>query len=220
MRNTIQDKLSLIYFDKQFQDRNENLFLIGIDEAGRGPLAGPVVACAAYVPEEAKQYLSDIKDSKKLSPQKRYSLFKKMVSCGVRFGFGYSTPQEIDTLNILNATFRAMREATLRLLRYLNIPQENCLLLVDGPYQIKDLNISQEAIIDGDSKSLSIACASIFAKVIRDNWMNIIDLHYPQYGFSKHKGYGTKYHIEKINEFGLSPVHRKSFKLTKKLCVR
>jgi len=209
----------LFYFDKEIKNNNYNFYLIGVDEAGRGPLAGPVVACAAYIPENiiGSQELIEINDSKKLTPSKRDLLFKKMLLLGIRFGFGYSLPEEIDRVNILNATFLAMKKAVLRLLNYLKISQDKALILVDGPHIIRDLNLKQKAIIDGDAKSLSIACASIFAKVIRDNWMRIIDLQYPYYNFSKHKGYGTSLHLQKIKEYGVSPIHRKSFGPVKKI---
>lgn len=243
MINYIQDSLlsekprqsGLCFFDRELKLKCEiknDGYLIGVDEAGRGPLAGPVVACAAYIPEKAYNNLSEINDSKKLSPAKRIALFKKMLSEGVRFGFGYELADEIDRVNILNATFSAMRKAVFRLIKYLDVRDSKILVIVDGPHKIRGLEeckiggmqewknrgleICQTAVIDGDAKSLSIACASIFAKVIRDNWMNVMDLKYPEYGFRKHKGYGTPFHIEKIKKIGLSPVHRKSFELAKK----
>jgi len=212
-------KSGLFYFDREIKINSDDSYLIGVDEAGRGPLAGPVVACAAYIPENISQSweLGEVNDSKKLTAKKRHSLFKKMISLGIRFGFGYSLPEEIDRVNILNATFLAMKKSIIRLLNYLKISQDRALILVDGPHIIKGLNLKQKAIVDGDAKSLSIACASVFAKVIRDNWMNVIDLQYPGYHFSKHKGYGTSLHFQKIKEYGASPVHRKSFGPIKKI---
>ncbi|MCK4936640.1 MAG: ribonuclease HII, partial [Elusimicrobiales bacterium] len=185
--------------------------LIGVDEVGRGPLAGPVVACAAFVPLEAYRNLSDINDSKKLTPVKRSLFFKHMTKCGVRFGFDYCNHRKIDEINILAATFEAMNKAVNRLSNYIKGDAEKTLVLVDGPHKIKGFSSKQLPIIGGDGKSLSIACASIFAKLLRDNWMNILSLAYPEYGFSKHKGYGTSFHLDALKEHGPSPVHRRSF---------
>ncbi|MCG2724912.1 MAG: ribonuclease HII [Elusimicrobia bacterium] len=210
--------LSLSDFDTSVIKKFGPDVLIGVDEVGRGPLAGPVVACAAFIPLEAYQNLSDINDSKKLTPSKRSLFFARMIKNGARFGFAYCDHKQIDEINILAATFKAMNEAVQRLLNYLKIDEKKTLILVDGPHKIKGLYSKQLPIIGGDGKSLSIACASIFAKVIRDNWMNILNLSYPAYGFSKHKGYGTKFHLDALKEHGPSPIHRKSFAPVKSLC--
>ncbi|PIS47150.1 MAG: ribonuclease HII [Elusimicrobia bacterium CG08_land_8_20_14_0_20_51_18] len=211
----------LFYFDREMARKNPERLLIGVDEAGRGPLAGPVVACAAWLPLSAAEQLGEADDSKKLTEKKRLELFKKMVSLGVRFGFAYSAPEEIDRLNILNATFKAMREASAMLAKHLDGGLGKALVMVDGPHRIRNFEVSQVPIVDGDAKSLSIACASVFAKVIRDKWMKILDLQYPQYGFALHKGYGTKAHMEKLTVHGASPEHRKSFAPVRDvLCVR
>jgi ribonuclease HII len=210
--------LSLSDFDTSIIKKFGPSVLIGVDEVGRGPLAGPVVACAAFVPLEAYKSLSDINDSKKLTPSKRSLFFKHMTKCGVRFGFDYSGHNRIDEINILAATFEAMNKAVGRLIDYIEIDEKKTLVLVDGPHKIRNFSTKQLPVIGGDGKSLSIACASIFAKVVRDNWMNILDLSYPEYGFSKHKGYGTKLHVEALKEHGPCPVHRRSFSPVKSLC--
>ena len=210
--------LSLSDFDTSVIEKFGSDTLIGVDEVGRGPLAGPVVACAAFVPREAYQSLSAINDSKKLTPAARSLFFKHMTKCGVRFGFDYCDHKKIDEINILAATFEAMNKAIGRLSEYINFDTEKTLVLVDGPHKIKKFPFKQLPIIGGDGKSLSIACASIFAKVVRDNWMNILELSYPEYGFSKHKGYGTKFHLEALKEHGPSPIHRRSFAPVKSLC--
>lgn len=210
--------LSLSDFDTSIIKKFGPSVLIGVDEVGRGPLAGPVVACAAFVPLEAYQSLSAINDSKKLTPVKRSLFFSHMTKCGVRFGFDYCDRERIDEINILAATFEAMNKAVRRLTDYLNIDNEKTLVLVDGPYKIRNFSSKQLPVIGGDGKSLSIACASIFAKVVRDNWMDILSLTYPEYGFSKHKGYGTKFHVAALKKHGPSPVHRRSFAPVKSLC--
>ncbi len=192
--------------------------LIGVDEVGRGPLAGPVVACAGIIPLKAYQSLADINDSKKLTPVKRSLFFRRMIDAGARFGFAYSNHKEIDDINILNATFKAMNKSVERLCRYMNISAEKTLVLVDGPHKIRGFSSKQLPITGGDGKSMSIACASIFAKVVRDNWMNILDIAYPDYGFSKHKGYGTAFHLAALRKKGPSPIHRRSFAPVKSLC--
>lgn len=187
----------LFEFDKGFGKT-----IIGVDEAGRGPLAGPVVAAAVVIDE----YFEDfelINDSKKLSEKKREKLFDIIIEkCSV--GVGIATVEEIDSLNILNANFLAMRRA-------LEDLDKKGYVLVDGNQLIREYKGEQEFVIKGDGKSLSIAAASIIAKVTRDKIMEKLDIEYPQYEFIKHKGYGTKVHREKILEHGPSPCHRKSF---------
>lgn len=187
----------LFDFDKSYEK-----IIIGVDEAGRGPLAGPVVAAAVII----DKYLDEfelINDSKKLSEKKREKLFDTILE-NCKVGVGIATVEEIDSLNILNANFLAMRRA-------LEDLEEEGFVLVDGNHLIREYQGEQEFVIKGDGKSLSIAAASIIAKVTRDKIMEKVSEEYPQYEFSKHKGYGTKVHREKILEFGPSPVHRKSF---------
>ena len=187
----------LFDFDKSYER-----IIIGVDEAGRGPLAGPVVAAAVII----DKYLDEfelINDSKKLSEKKREKLFDTILE-NCKVGVGIATVEEIDSLNILNANFLAMRRA-------LEDLEEEGFVLVDGNHLIREYQGEQEFVIKGDGKSISIAAASIIAKVTRDKIMEKVSEEYPQYEFSKHKGYGTKVHREKILEFGPSPVHRKSF---------
>lgn len=214
-----RQKAGLFYFDREISLANCSDFLIGVDEAGRGPLAGPVLACAAWIPETARDILSEIDDSKKLSEKRREDIFKKMDSCGVKWSCGWALPETIDEVNILNATFLAMKMACERLISRLNFTDKS-IVLVDGPHKIKDFNrVRQIPIVDGDAKSQSIAAASIFAKTIRDRWMDVIDREYPMYGFSLHKGYGTKKHMESLRAFGPCRWHRKTFSPVRKLCA-
>lgn len=180
--------------------------IAGVDEAGRGPLAGPVVAAVVKI-NEYHDFFKEINDSKKLSEKKREMLFDKIISyCHV--GVGIATVEEIDRVNILNATFLAMNRA-------LEDLKEDKILfdkvLVDGNKLIKGYDGKQEFVIKGDAKSLSIAAASIIAKVTRDRIMLKYAEEYPEYFFEKHKGYGTKLHREILLEKGALPIHRKTF---------
>lgn len=180
--------------------------IAGVDEAGRGPLAGPVVAAAVKI-NEYHDFFKEINDSKKLSEKKREMLFDKIISyCHV--GVGIATVEEIDKVNILNATFLAMNRA-LEDLKEDKIPFDK--VLVDGNKLIKGYDGKQEFVIKGDAKSLSIAAASIIAKVTRDRIMLKYAEEYPEYFFEKHKGYGTKLHREILLEKGALPIHRKTF---------
>jgi len=186
---------------------------VGVDEAGRRPLAGPVTACAAWVPVSAHKLISPlVNDSKKLSPLKRQRAIKLMLGSGVRFGFGFALPPEIDRVNILEATFNAMGAAVRRLLGYMDAPPAGALLLVDGPYPIKRVEgCRQQPVIGGDARSISIAAASIFAKVLRDRWLDVLELRHPGYGLSGHKGYGTAAHLSALRRLGPCPQHRMTF---------
>ncbi|MDR0953662.1 MAG: ribonuclease HII [Elusimicrobiota bacterium] len=199
--------LSLSEFDKTLQIKNIAAKLIGIDEAGRGPLAGPVVAAACFIPPFLynNETLAQINDSKKLTPKKRQKLYEELKNLPIIYGVGFASSQEIDKINILQATFLAMRRALAK------FKGQNILALVDGNHKIPSLSCPQEAIIGGDAKSLSIAAASVIAKVSRDNFMQTLHQQYPLYGFSGHKGYGAKTHIDAIKEHGPCPQHRKSF---------
>lgn len=174
----------------------------GIDEAGRGPLAGPVFAAAVILPESCT--IEGINDSKKLSPKKRDVLFDEIKACAVAYGIGFATEQEIDEINILQATFLAMKRAC----DALNVRPD--LALVDGN-RMPQLGVETRTIVKGDALSASIAAASILAKVSRDRLLLQIDEIYPQYGFAKHKGYGTAYHVEMLKKYGACPVHRRTF---------
>ncbi|OGR69047.1 MAG: hypothetical protein A2081_04050 [Elusimicrobia bacterium GWC2_61_19] len=205
--------MPLCRFDTAVLETKKPAILVGVDEAGRGPLAGPVTACAAWVPVSAHHLLSPlVNDSKKLSPLKRAKALRLMLDCGVRFGFGFAGPAEIDSVNILEATFNAMGAAVRRLLLSAGAEPRSALLLVDGPHRIKRLEgIAQEPVVDGDARSISIAAASIFAKVLRDRWMEVLDRRYPGYGLAGHKGYGTAAHMQALRLLGPSPEHRLSF---------
>ncbi len=203
----------LCEFDKQQAISQESNFLIGIDEAGRGPLAGPVVACACFIPPALVQHFDDVNDSKKLTQSKREELFARLTSgSGIIYGVGFATAAEIDQLNILQATFLAMRRATQK---FLQMP-DSC-ALVDGPYPVKGLSLKQAPIVDGDAKSLAIASASIIAKVTRDRYMKVLDKLYPGYEFAGHKGYGTAKHLAALRKLGPCPEHRRTFGPVRKL---
>lgn len=174
----------------------------GIDEAGRGPLAGPVCAGAVILPENC--VIEGLNDSKKLTPKKRDILFDEIKKAAVAYGVGFASEKEIDEINILNATFLAMKRAVDKL------KTAPASALVDGNRDPK-LGIPTLCIIKGDGKCPSIAAASILAKVSRDRYMEKLDKEYPEYGFAKHKGYPTKEHYKNILEYGISPVHRMSF---------
>lgn len=182
----------------------ENGFEIicGIDEAGRGPLAGPVYAAAVILPKG--HIIDGVNDSKKISEKKREFLYDKIIDECISYGIGIADEKEIDSINILQATFLAMKRAVD------NLSVKPDIALVDGNRE-PDLNIPVQTIIKGDSKSASIAAASILAKVSRDRYMLEMAQKYPEYQFEKHKGYGTKLHYEMIEKYGISPIHRKSF---------
>ncbi len=180
----------------------ENVLVCGIDEAGRGPLAGPVVAGAAILPADCE--ILFLNDSKKLSEKRREELFDEIKAKAVSFGVGIVGPERIDEINILQATYEAMRIAVSKL-----SPAPEVLL--NDAVTIPGIPIRQVPIIKGDAKSVSIAAASILAKVTRDRMMVEYDTIFPQYGFAKHKGYGTAAHIAAIKEFGPCPIHRKTF---------
>ncbi len=199
-------KTSLQDFDKKTALQLQTATLFGVDEAGRGPLAGPVVACACYIGSNLYTYFEDVNDSKKLTHKKREEIFERINSLGVLYGVGFASAAEIDKLNILQATFLAMRRAAQK---FYSIP--NAVALVDGPHTIKDFPLEQQAVIDGDAKSLNIAAASIIAKVLRDRYMATLDTLYPGYGFAGHKGYGTPLHIAAVKKLGPCKEHRKTF---------
>lgn len=176
--------------------------ICGIDEAGRGPLCGPVCAAAVILPEGLT--IEGLNDSKKLSEKKREQLFPVIQQHAISYGIGMASPQEIDELNILNATFLAMRRAVEQM------KIQPVFALVDGN-RCKNLGIPWECVVKGDAKVISIAAASILAKVSRDHYMEQLAVQYPQYDLQKHKGYPTKQHYEKIKQFGIAPFYRKSF---------
>ena len=176
--------------------------ICGVDEAGRGPLAGDVFAAAVILPDG--YILEGLNDSKKLTEKKREALYDVIISDAVAYSIKTATVEEIDKINIRNATYLAMRRA----ISSLNIPADYA--LIDGDC-ITELSLPHQCVIKGDSKSSSIAAASILAKVSRDRYMKKMAEEYPEYMFEKHKGYGTALHTQILKEIGPSPVHRKSF---------
>lgn len=190
--------------EKKFWGQNK--LVAGIDEAGRGPLAGPVVA-ASVIFEQNFSTTYNINDSKKLSPKLRNELYDVICEISLAYGIYFVDNDEIDEINILNATYKAMNKSLLKL-----SSKPNHLLIDGNRFKLLSNNYyTYDLIVKGDSKSISIAAASILAKVTRDMYMNSIDLEYPQYGFSKHKGYATKQHFEAIKKYGICKYHRKSF---------
>ena len=177
-------------------------FIAGVDEAGRGPLAGPVYAAAVILKEGA--VIDGINDSKKLTEKKREELFDIIIENSVSYAIASVDEKVIDEVNILNATHMAMNDAVGKL------KQKADFVLIDGN-SIKNMKTPHETVVKGDAKSISIAAASILAKVSRDRYITEMAEKYPQYGFEKHKGYGTKAHNEAILEHGPSPIHRKTF---------
>lgn len=177
--------------------------ICGVDEAGRGPLAGPVCAAAVILPPNLE--LEGLNDSKKLSEKRREALYPLICEQALAYGIAFASEQEIDELNILQATFLAMRRAVGQLGR------KPDLALVDGNREPDFGDIPVRTIIKGDSRSANIAAASILAKVTRDRFMLEQDAVYPQYGFAVHKGYGTQKHYAALREFGPCPIHRRSF---------
>ena len=178
-------------------------YIAGIDEAGRGPLAGPVVVGVAIMKKES--FIEGVNDSKKISETKREILYEKIINEAVAWSTGIVDEKRIDEINILNATKEALTEAIAKL----KVKPE--LILVDALEKIDTLSIPYISVIKGDAKIYSISCASIIAKVTRDRMMREYDKLYPEYGFLGHKGYGTAKHIEAIKQYGLCPIHRKTF---------
>lgn len=188
--------------DKSYFKKGYN-YICGIDEAGRGPLAGPVVVAAVIMPKDSM--IEGVNDSKKVSEKKREKLYELIIEEAISYSVGIVDQNEIDRINILNATKAGLTEAV----RTLKVKPE--LILVDALTNIDTCGVPYQSIIKGDAKSYSIAAASIIAKVTRDRIMKEWDKVYPQYGFEKHKGYGTAAHISAIKENGLCPLHRLSF---------
>lgn len=176
--------------------------ICGVDEAGRGPLAGPVCAAAVILPREAE--IPGLNDSKKLSDKKRRELFPIIKEKAICYGIGLASHEEIDEINILQATYLAMERALAQLVV---TPQQ---VLIDGN-RTKDFGLPVKTVVHGDSLSMSIAAASVLAKVTRDDLMLEMANEYPQYGFEIHKGYGTKAHYEALRTYGVCPIHRNSF---------
>lgn len=190
-------------FEREFWRRGLRL-VAGVDEAGRGPLAGPVVAAAVILPPGVR--LPGLDDSKRLGEARRLLLYERIRRVAVAVGVGHASPREVDGMNVHRATQEAMRRA-LRRLR----PAPEA-VLVDG-WPLPGLHVPQRAVVDGDALCQSIAAASVVAKVWRDRLMQVLDRRYPQYGFARHKGYPTPEHRLALERWGLTPLHRRSFRL-------
>lgn len=194
--------IELKKIDREFFDRGIK-YIAGIDEAGRGPLAGPVVVACVILPEDSM--IEGINDSKKISENRREKLYDIIIKESISYGVGIVYQEEIDDINILQATKKALTMSIKEMEVKPNI------ILVDALTGIDTMTIPYKSIIKGDAKSYSIAAASIIAKVTRDRIMREWDKVYPEYGFSSHKGYGTAKHIQMIKEFGACPLHRRTF---------
>lgn len=197
--NELQRMKEMFHYERLYPEKRA---IAGIDEVGRGPLAGPVVTCAAILPDNCD--ILYLNDSKQLSEKKREELYEVLSEKCRAFAFGVVDNNRIDEINILQATYEAMRQAVSKLEI---VPDQ---LLVDA-VKIPEIRIDQRGIIKGDAKSASIAAASILAKVTRDHMMEEYDKIYPEYGFASNKGYGSKEHIAAIKKYGPCPIHRKSF---------
>ena len=190
------DDLELIGDGKDYQ------YICGVDEAGRGPLCGPVAAAAVIMPKGS--CIEGVNDSKKLTEKKREALYEEIIKEAIAYHVCLIDNCEIDEINILNATLKAMENAIN------GLSQKADFALIDGNRN-KGITTPNKTVVKGDAKSYSIACASILAKVTRDRLMVEYDKIYPEYGFTKHKGYGTKAHYEAIQQYGITPIHRQTF---------
>ena len=199
LKQEIQRINQMLSYENKY---NECTYICGIDEVGRGPLAGPVVASAVVLPKDCN--ILYINDSKKLSAKKREELYDEIMEKAISVGIGMASPDRIDEINILQATYEAMREAISKLSV---VPD----VLLNDAVTIPEVSIKQEPIIKGDAKSVSIAAASIIAKVTRDRLMEEYDEVLPGYGFASNKGYGSAEHIDALKKLGPTPIHRYSF---------
>jgi ribonuclease HII len=203
-------------FEQNILDKNYQ-YILGCDEVGRGPLAGPVVACVTVFDKDFYNtdlsWKKEVKDSKKLSASKRKLLTEKILASTVACEIGMNTNLEIDDINIHQATLSAMNHAVQSALSKGGMPIsiENSFLFIDGIWKVPSVEIAQQAVIKGDDKIFAVSCASIVAKVYRDELMEKYHDQYPEYGFDQHKGYGTKQHIAQIKRMGLTPIHRVTF---------
>ena len=191
--------VKMMEYERRYADYE---YIAGIDEGGRGPLAGPVVTCAVILPKDCD--ILYINDSKQLTQKKREELYEEITAKAISYGIGISSPQRIDEINILQANYEAMRQS----IKNLSVIPD---ILLNDAVTIPEVRIPQVPIIKGDTKSISIAAASIVAKVHRDRLMVEYDKQYPGYGFASNKGYGSEEHVQAIKKLGPSPIHRKSF---------
>ena len=203
MKEKEEERLKQLKQDEEKLYSDKVKLIAGIDEAGRGPLAGPVVVASVIMPRNSM--IEGVNDSKKVSEKKREALYEKIMEEAISYGIGIIDQKEIDEINILEATKKGLTTS----LKELSTKPD--VILVDALKEINTLEIPYQSIIKGDALCYSISAASILAKVTRDRIMRQWDEIYPQYGFEKHKGYGTQMHIEAIKEYGLCPIHRKSF---------
>lgn len=197
-----KEPVDLWALQRELKAQRGGILICGVDEAGRGPLAGPVCAAAVILPEGYE--IPGLNDSKQLTDKKRRELFPIIKEQAIAYGISMVDEKIIDEINILNATFQAMHEAIAQL-----EPKPD-LALIDGN-RVTDFGVEAMAVVKGDARDASIAAASILAKVTRDMYMEKMDQEYPQYGFAVHKGYGTRRHYDAIREYGMCPIHRRTF---------
>lgn len=197
-----KEPVDLWALQRELKAQRGGILICGVDEAGRGPLAGPVCAAAVILPEGYE--IPGLNDSKQLTDKKRRELFPIIKEQAIAYGISMVDEKIIDEINILNATFQAMHEAIAQL-----EPKPD-LALIDGN-RVTDFGVEAMAVVKGDARDASIAAASILAKVTRDMYMEEMDQGYPQYGFAVHKGYGTRRHYDAIREYGMCPIHRRTF---------
>ena len=197
-----KEPVDLWSIQREIKKERGELVICGVDEAGRGPLAGPVCAAAVILPDGYE--IPGLNDSKQLSDKKRRELFPVIQAEAIAYGIAMVDEKTIDEVNILNATFMAMKDA----ISQLSVRPD--LALIDGN-RTTDFGVEAMAVVKGDARDASIAAASILAKVTRDRFMEEMDKQYPEYGFAVHKGYGTRRHYDAIREHGMCPIHRKTF---------
>ena len=195
------EEMNLYKYEEELYD-NDYKLICGVDEAGRGPLAGPVVVAACILPPFLR--IKGINDSKKLTEKKREELYKIIVKEALAYKIVFVSEEDVDTLNIYQATKKGMLEA----ISSLDTKPDYCLI---DAMMLSELDMPHQSIIHGDARCASIAAASILAKVTRDHYMEKMDIKYPNYGFKKHKGYGTKLHLEALEKYGPCPIHRKTY---------
>jgi len=196
-------------FDAALRATRRATWIVGVDEAGRGPWAGPVVVAAVRLGPRVARELLGARDSKLLSPSRRETLYRSIRVHAASVAVAWRQPREIESSNILAATLAAMRRSAMSAAA--DVAPSDCLVVVDGNRPIPGLPLEQKTVVGGDRLSLAVSCASIVAKVVRDRWMQRLDRRYPGYGLARHKGYGTAAHRAALALLGPAPVHRKTF---------